>query len=313
MIRPLFVLALAAGAATAVSMDGTWTREPDMPSGRSAHAVVSTTRAIFVLGGTGAEGRPVLDVDAFDGRAWTRETAIPGEGVNAPAAVALGDAIYLIGGFGTTTNRPVTTVRRYDLAKRQWSEVASLPAPRGGHAAAVLDGRIHVFGGGNSMSTIDDHTVYEPKTDTWSERAKLPRAMGSPAAVVLGGKLYSIGGRSGRQDFGDVHIYDPSKDAWSTGPAIPARGTAGAAAVGGSIFLFGGESQATSAILGEVLRLAPGAAQWTPDVAMPTPRSYARAVVFKGSIYTVGGSSQYGASHASRGSVVVERFTPSTK
>jgi N-acetylneuraminic acid mutarotase len=290
------------------SADGSWTREPDMPTARAAHAAAATADAIYVLAGTGQDGKPVLAIERFDGTAWSREGVLPDEGLNAPAAAVLGESIYLIGGFGTTTNRPTTAVHRYDTRRRAWSAAASLPAPRGGHAAVVLNGRIHVIGGGNAVSTIDDHTVYDPQTDTWAERAKLPRSMGSPAAVVLDGKLYSIGGRSGRSDFGDVHIYDPATNAWSTGVRIDARGTGGAAVVGGAILYFGGESQAKSVVLGDVLRLDPGASAWVADTPMPTARNFARTVPFKGRVYVIGGSTVYGSSHASIGSTAVESY-----
>jgi len=38
-----------------------------------------------------------------------------------------------------------------------------LPAPRGGHAARVLDGKIHVLGGGNDVSTLAEHLTFDPK------------------------------------------------------------------------------------------------------------------------------------------------------
>ena len=113
-------------------------------------------------------------------------------------------------------------MRVYDPSSEAWSAAAPLPAPRGGHAAVVLDGKIHVLGGGNSMSTIADHSVYDPATDSWTEAAPLPRAEGSPAAVVFGGRLYAIGGRSGFSDFGDVYVYDAADDAWTTRPVDPA-------------------------------------------------------------------------------------------
>ena len=303
---PVVTAAMSLGGYSAV---GTWERVATMPTPRAAHAAVATSDALYVLGGTGGKGTPVLAVDRFDGTAWTTEGNIPGEGLNAPAAAILGDALYLIGGFGTTTNRPTAAVHRYDLRNKTWSEAAPMAAPRGGHAATVLDGRIHVIGGGNSQSTIDDHSVYDPKTNTWTERARLPRRMGSPAAVVLDGKLYSVGGRSGPGDFGDVHIYDPKADAWTPGPSIDARGTGGAAVLGGTIYYFGGESQARSIVLGDVLKLARGATTWTSDASMPTPRNFARAVLFRGAVYIVGGSTRYGSSHASIGSTVVERFS----
>lgn len=280
-----------------------------MPTPRAAHAAVAGPDAIYVLGGTGGKGTPVLALDRFDGTTWTTEANIPGEGLNAPAAAIVGDALYLIGGFGATTNRPTAAVHRYDLRKKTWSEVAPLAAPRGGHAAAVLAGRIHVIGGGNSQSTIDDHSVYDPTTNAWTERARLPRRMGSPAATVLDGKLYSVGGRSGPGDFGDVHVYDPKTDAWTPGPSIDARGTGGAAVLGGTIYYFGGESQLRSVVLGDVLKLTQGASAWSTDAPLPTPRNFARAVLFRGAVYVLGGSTQYGSSHASIGSTVVERFS----
>ena len=305
-IGTLLSLALAGGIPA-----GTWTRVPDMQTARSAHAVVATPQGIYVFAGTGPDAKPVTPVERFDGKTWSVETTLPGEGLNAPAAAALGNVVYVIGGFGTTTNRPTAAVHMYDTMAKAWSVGPSLPAPRGGHAAAVLNGRIHVFGGGNSVSTIDDHSVFDPKDGSWVARAPLPRRMGSPAAVAVNGALYSIGGRSGPNDFGDVYIYDPAADRWTSGPPIPPRGTSGAAVAGDAIYLIGGESQADRKVIGEVLRLPKGATAWTSDGTMPVPRNYARVVTFKDAMYVVGGSTEFGASHSSRGSTIVERYDPS--
>src|SRR3954468_21571996 len=197
-----------------------WQTAPAMTHARSAHAVVAVRDAIYAIGGTGAEGKPVMEVERFDGAAWRDEATLPGDGLNAPAAAAIGNRIYVIGGFKTTTNVPASDVLVYDTRTRGWSRAAPLPAPRGGHAAAVVDGKIHVVGGGNSRTTLADHSEYDPSTGQWTDRAALPRSKGSPAAVAFGGRLYSIGGRSGPADFGDVDIYDPSSDRWIPGPAI---------------------------------------------------------------------------------------------
>jgi N-acetylneuraminic acid mutarotase len=315
-MRTVYIVSIAlaagitplAGGMVAQTTTGTWRKEANLLTPRAAHAVVATTDAIYAMAGTGPDGVPVLDVERFDGTQWKQDGTLPAEGLNAPAAAVIDDVIYLIGGFGTTTNRPTARVQRYDVRQRQWSEVAPLPAPRGGHAATVVNGNIHVIGGGNSVSTIDDHDVYDPKTNRWSPRARLPRSMGSPAAVVVDGTLISIGGRSGPNDFGDVHVYDPRKDVWTPGRAIDARGTGGAVVLGGSIYYFGGEQQARSAVLDSVLRLDRDAKAWADDAPMPTGRSFARAVLFKGRAYVVGGSSVYGRSHASPGAGVVESF-----
>lgn len=280
-----------------------------MRHARAAHAVIATADAIYALAGTGDDdGKPVLAVEKFDGTDWTVETSLPGEGLNAPAAVEVGGSIYLIGGFGTVTNVPVSDVRVYDIRTRRWSIAAPLPAPRGGHAAVVLGARIHVVGGGNSDATLADHSVFDPSANRWSDLASLPHAEGSPAAVVLNGALYAIGGRSGPKDFGDVMIYDVSTDSWSAGPSIQPRSTCGAVVHQGAIFLIGGESQAETRALGEVLRLPPDGQEWLTDSPLPTPRGFARSVVFRGTIYVVGGSLQPQTSHAPKGTAAVVRM-----
>src|SRR4029079_18190394 len=209
-----------------------------------------------------------------------------------------------------TSARATAAVHVYDLATRTWSNAAPLPAARGGHAAVVLDGKIHVVGGGNDVSTLDLHSVYDPTTNRWTEAAPLPNAKGSPAAVVREVKLCAIGGRSGPDDYGDVDVYAPAADSWSAGPSIPPRGTHGASVLDDAIYVFGGESQARGAALAGVLRLDPAADEWTPlQSSLPTPRVYARAVPFDGGVLVVGGSTSAGDSHASQGSAVVERFT----
>lgn len=297
---------LASCSAPAPRGEAAWSAAPSMRHARAAHAVVATPDAIYALGGTGEGGAPVLAVERFDGRAWRDETVLPGRGVNAPAAAVIGNLIYLIGGFDTVSNVPVATVRVYDVVTRTWREAAPLPAPRGGHAAVVMDDGIHVIGGGNDRTTLADHDVYDPRADRWRSLAPLPRSEGSPAAAVLDGRLYAVGGRSGPADFGAVDIYDPALRAWQSGPSIDPRGTAGAVVYCGALHVFGGESQQRRQSLDESLRL--GATGWERLPPMPTARNFARAVVLGDAVFVVGGSPTPEPSHASVGSPIVERY-----
>jgi N-acetylneuraminic acid mutarotase len=292
-----------AGAAS-----GEWTTAPPMRHARAAHAVVATADAIFALAGTGRGGKPVLEVERFDGRAWQPETTLPGAGLNATAAAFVGGKLYVIGGFDTSTNVPTSRVHVYDPATKTWAEAAPLPRPRGGHAAVVVGRRIHVIGGGNSESTIADHSVYDVERNAWTDRTPLPRSEGSPAGVAHRGIVYAIGGRSGPSDFGDVYAYDAAADAWKTAPPIEPRGTAGAVVYCGAIHLFGGESQKLGRSLATVETLDEGSGRWLPLASMPTARNFARAVVLGDAVYVVGGSPSAGNSHASEGSAIVERY-----
>jgi hypothetical protein len=150
---------------------GPWAKAPSLPTPRSAHAVVVAGGAIHVLGGPGTRR-----IDRFNGRKWAQEARLPGETLNAPAAVALGRKLYVIGGFGGSSNLPTARVRVFDLASKKWTQAAPLPGARGGHAAVVLDGRIHVLGGGNDVSTLASHSVYDPATNRWSAAAPMPIA-----------------------------------------------------------------------------------------------------------------------------------------
>lgn len=312
-MKALAIVVIAVSSlAVAATQGSRWHARPDLRQARAAHAVVSTRTAIYALAGTGPSG-PVLEVERYDGGQWVAETQLPGAGLNAPAAVVLGDKIYLIGGFNTTTNVPSSDVLVYDIAHAAWSTAAPLPAPRGGHAAAVLGGRIHVVGGGNSRSTIADHSVYDPAADQWRNLAPLPRSEGSPALVAFHDELYAIGGRSGASDFGDVFIYDPKTDRWRVGPSIEPRGTAGAVVYCDAIHLFGGESQAASRSLADVFRLDSVRGVWEKLEPLPHARNFARAVLFKGSVFVVGGSPTAGSSHASAGSRIVESYRASCR
>lgn len=285
-----------------------WHAEPPLPTARSAHTVVALDDAIYVLGGTGPGGAPTA-VDRFDGRRWGTVSQLPHGGLNAPAAVALNGRIVLIGGFEEQTNLPTASVEAYDPPTHSWASLAPLPSPRGGEAAAVLDGKIHVLGGGNSESTLADHAVYDPAADTWEEAAPLPRSEGSPAAVVYRGVLYALGGRSGFSDFADVYRYDSAHDRWTRAAALPSpRGTGGAVVFHDAIWYLGGESQAASKVLGDVLRL--NGKTWKRVTTLPHARNYARAVVWHEAIWVIGGSTAFGNSHGSGGSRLVERFAP---
>lgn len=285
---------------------GAWQPAPSLRHARAAHAVVSTGDALYTFAGTGSLGAPVRQVERFDGAVWTDVARLPGPGLNAPAAAVLDGRIHVIGGFNLATNVPTDRVDVFTPDAATWTSAAPLPAPRGGHAAVVLNNEIHVLGGGNDRSTIADHDVYDPRADAWSPRAALPRAAGSPAAVVHMGKIYAIGGRSGPDDFGSVDIYDPARDAWTAGPPIAPRGTAGAVVYCDEVHLFGGESQALVKSLDDVLRLGAGA--WQPAPALPTARNFARAALLHGAVYVVGGGLTPEPGHAATGSAIVERY-----
>jgi N-acetylneuraminic acid mutarotase len=290
-----------------------WTSGIPMLQERAAHAVASDLSGIYALAGTGKNGNPVGTVEHFDGQAWKLFAQLPAEhagGLNAPSAAISAGILHLIGGFSTTSNRPVADHWTLDLATRAWKQRAPMPAPRGGHAMVAFGGKLHIVGGGNDQTTLADHLAYDPARDTWQSLAPLPRAKGSPALVVVNGALVAIGGRSGPDDFGDVHRYDTARDAWVALGSIAPRGTAGAVAHCGQVFLVGGESQRERQVLDRVERIGERelleGGQWQLAPPLAIPRAFARTVVFSGKIHVVGGAVAYGSSHEAIGTQAVE-------
>ena len=180
--------------------------------------------------------------------------------------------------------------------RRRGRSGARRPHPRSRRRQQCLDG--------------SDALRARPEHRPMDDRGAAPAAEGSPAAVVRGGKIYAVGGRSGFSDFGNTYIYDPAADAWTRGPSIPPRGTAGAAVWRIDLPL---RRRVPVRAVGARRRLPPcppGARAWHRIGRLPTPRNYARAVVFRRRIYVVGGSKSAGDSHAARGSRVVEWLAP---
>jgi len=86
-----------------------------------------------------------------------------------------------------------------------------MPSRRGGLASAVLDGRIHTFGGETRSSVFDNHEIYDPTTDRWSVGPALPVARHGLGAAALGGRIYVIGGgaRAGFAQTDVVNVLTP--------------------------------------------------------------------------------------------------------
>ncbi|MBL8513298.1 MAG: hypothetical protein JNJ55_04840 [Betaproteobacteria bacterium] len=307
------ILMMGASCATMEGRDAAWHAATPMIEARAAHAVAANDRYIVAAAGTDAKGRPVRSVERFDGREWKIVAPLPPGlegGLNAPAAAILGNTLHLTGGFSATSNRPVVDHWALDLSSLQWKRMTPMPAARGGHAMVAFENHLHVVGGGNDQRTLSDHLAWNAQSNTWTAWAPLPRSKGSPAAAIVRGQLVVLGGRSGREDFGDVQRYDQPNNAWIALPAVEARGTTGAVAHCGRVWLIGGESQRESRVLGRVesidepALLASGPWQRAHD--LPTPRAFARSVVFDGRIHVVGGAVAYGASHEAIGTATVE-------
>ena len=102
-------------------------------------------------------------------------------------------------------------VEAYDLATDKWTTKAPMPSKRGGRASAVLDGKIHTFGGERTDGVFDNHEVYDPAKNAGTVETPMPTARHGLAAVAFEGKIYVIGGgpKQGRAQTDVVEVWKP--------------------------------------------------------------------------------------------------------
>lgn len=228
----------------------TWSYGADAPGFSSEGSGTSHGGLFYTVGGRGPFGART-DIWSYDPTTdtWDATLAPMTQGRAGLATAVVGNAIYAIGGRvgtgGPCSGGPLASVERYDIDTDTWTHVAPLLSPRSDLAAAVVGGRIYVFGGcsgfGGFLNTVD---VYDPVTNTWSAApTDMPTARASMYAVATkGNTVYVIGGYSGVPPGHNTNeAYKVSQDSWTTALPMPtARAESGAVGHGGRIYIVGG-------------------------------------------------------------------------
>ncbi|HYS56191.1 MAG TPA: kelch repeat-containing protein [Thermoanaerobaculia bacterium] len=266
-----------------------WVSLVPLQSARQELAVASANGKVYAIGGI--SGTSVLaSVEQYDPIAnrWQFVAPLP-EPLHHSAAAAIGDILYVMGGYRTLNFDPTSVVYRYDPRIDVWSRVASLPSPRGAAAAAAIDGRIYVAGGSPGADVL---TAYDPLTDRWTTLMPMPTAREHLAAVGAGGKLYVAGGRTSR-NINALEMYDPISNLWTPLAPLPtARSGIAAAVIDNRIYVFGGEGNPSSSTgvfeQSELYDIATDT--WRTDTPMTIPRHGIGAAVVEGRIYIPGGA-----------------------
>jgi N-acetylneuraminic acid mutarotase len=103
------------------------------------------------------------------------------------------------------------------LLAQQWDTLAPIPENFTFPVVAVVDGKIHIMGGGGAGGATDAHYRYDPATDTWDSRDPVPYLAQQPAGAAVNGKIHYFGGgfpNSG-SPLDDHFMYDPGTDSWT--------------------------------------------------------------------------------------------------
>ena len=166
-----------------------------------------------------------------------------------------------------------------------WIKKATIPTPRVGSSACVINDKIYVLGGINSSySDIAPNETYDPLTNKWEVKQPLPTPRGYLSSAVVNGIIYAIGGGYPTATK-RIDAYDPVNDTWTQKQdMLSVRRGAQGCAVDGIIYNIGGNY-----IERNCEAFDPYTNIWTSKTPMPGAGGMVSATVYNGLIYVFGG------------------------
>ena len=196
-----------------------WRKGPEIPADRrrgGAGAVLHEGSIYLVCGiQDGHRSGHVAWLDRYDLETgeWTRLADAPRARDHFQAAVydgkiyaAAGRRSQVENGFSTT----IGEVDVYDIATDSWTTLSdTLPTPRAGNAAAVVDGKILILGGESGVQepAHSDVEALDPATGRWTALPPLSRGRHGTGMVQFGDELYMAAGcgqRGGEPELNDL-------------------------------------------------------------------------------------------------------------
>ncbi|WYZ36811.1 hypothetical protein EsH8_II_000317 [Colletotrichum jinshuiense] len=252
------------------------------------------------------------------GGSWEDLAPIPDLPRQEHTAVAVTPTtVAILGGITGTTAagawNDTALVALYDVPTDTWRPAAPLPAALNHPNAAAVDGKIYLLGGlaeahdaNGTWRAVPDSWVYDPARDEWASLAPFPAGTerGSAAVGVHGTTIFLAGGLRYMETVAggtiatvaDVSAFDTAAGTWTHLPDIPLpqpRDHAGAAVVGGKLYVIGGRHIAGRLLVSStvyVLDLGDVGAGWATSAAkMPTGRAGHGTAELGGLVYTFGG------------------------
>jgi Kelch motif/Galactose oxidase, central domain len=216
-----------------------WHARAEIDTPRDDFAHVAVGNEIWTFGGmTGDRGNRLSTTEVYNTatNTWRYGPQMP-EGLCSFEGAAVGDRIYLFGGFDEDFH-PSDFSAVLDTSTGRWKDLPPLPHARYSHDVAEVGGKIYVIGGDGNKPSVSAVDVFDPRTNTWSHGAPMPQARASIDLAPVGNVLYVLGGWLGNGPTAKVQTYNTATDTWGESTPMPkpmSRG--GAAAVDGRIFV----------------------------------------------------------------------------
>jgi hypothetical protein len=171
-----------------------------------------------------------------------------------------------------------------------------LHEPQHDAQAAMLDGSVFVFGGGQ-FSSYEHILAYDPAAERVNEAGNLPTPTSDAAVSVIADTAYVVGGYDGQQALDTVVAWRPGERPWLAGRLPYGLRYPAVAAIGGRL-LIGGGSRAEAATRA-ILSFDPATGVVSRVGELPFAVTHAAAVALGRYVYVLGGrGSEPGSQHA---------------
>eukprot|EP01066_Platyproteum_vivax_P007752 Platyproteum_vivax@DN310_c0_g1_i1.p1 len=186
-----------------------------------------------------------------------------------------------------------------DVGQQCWRPCRPMQTERSYFGAAVLEKRLHLFGGQNlEYKSLVEMESYDCLTDRWMLGSPLNNPRRNCCATSYNERMFAIGGFSGSAILSSVEAYDPRMKSWMPIADLNTPRSAAAAAVhDNKIYVLGGTSGARlSTIETYEFRMN----KWeTHKVDMLETRSAGCCCSCYGMLYALGGTDQASSVHNS--------------
>ena len=245
-----------------------------------------------LLGGLGAGAASTAAVVGVRGTGSVARGRLPGPQHDAAAAV-LGGHVYVFGG-GVAAS--YAHILRYDPATGTVAVAGHLPRPASDVAVATIAGTAYIVGGYDGVAPLDTIVAWRPGRRA-RVVARMPFGLRYASVAAVDGRLTIAGGTLADGVSDAILSYDPSG-----GGAVVQTGVlphpvthAGAAVLGGRIYLIGGRAEVSAGRTAAILAIAPASSDATRIGSLPAALSDAAVLTLHGRILVAGGESGSGA------------------
>jgi hypothetical protein len=194
---------------------GQWSTAAAMGTARYAFSACVVEGGLIVSGGYNRGWRTsCVERYSLSSDSWKYMASLPNARSNL-VTVAVGSAVYAIGGFKNDEEDAASTVFRFDSRLDTWSEVAPMPEGQVDCAACAIGSDIFVFGGNDTDDDVVTDSVfkYDTEANTWTTLAPMPSPKYILSANVLNGLIYIICNDNSSHE---VQQFEPASGAWST-------------------------------------------------------------------------------------------------